>query len=541
MARVIYSAEINELKGSVGGTTFQRNKSGTISKLKSHLTYNPSSGQLISRSVLASLTRLWHSLSMSNQLSWNSFAAAHTKYSYWNVEKNLSGFNWFVHVNSNRLACGQSYSATPPSYATPLFCPTFFTLINNDGIGFSFDSFPERDSYYLFVFATPPIRQVNLQSRRSLRLIAVIDPDNLTIYDLTSAYEVAFNLSWPPASVSNSFNVLLAISCIDKNTFIAGQFYLDNYFFNADITPSLFADSYNAYTSPGKTLIVQGYGYTELGICFFCDNPNNKLFRSSDYAANWSDLGSILSTSSVRAPIVVSEGVYLAGTSSPGYIIRSTDYGLTWTNVFSYAGESQFFSLAYLGNGVCLATSAQNGLIFRSTDYGLNWTQITNPVTVQVIYSICVCGSGIIVLGTDTSGQILRSTDNGLSFSVVTPAYGQTYIYEMTYCGNGVILAATYPNGDIFKSTDYGVTWSVVFTISTGNRVVNIMYCGFGVVLATSGTPSKVWRSTDYGATWSILASPYPSANYCFIALINSSIALLASFQYTNAGTFDLR
>lgn len=228
MARVLYSAEINELKGSIGGTTFQRNNSGTISKLKTSLTRTPSGKQNDFRLAFASLSRLWAATSYENKVLWNSFALANTKFSYWNVEKVLTGFNWFVHINQNRLVCGQSIAASPPVYAAPLFCPEFSVYTTNAILEIDFPVFADKNSYYLFVYCTPPIRQLNLQSRQKLRLVSIASPTSSLYHAFTSAFVDYFNISWPPSSSSGDFNLLCAVSAVDSTTFIAGQFYLVN-------------------------------------------------------------------------------------------------------------------------------------------------------------------------------------------------------------------------------------------------------------------------------------------------------------------------
>lgn len=228
MARVEYSSIVNEIKGSIKGTSFQRNKSGTIAKGKSVLVFNPSVNQLVSQSDFNYVVGLWAALTFANKELWIAFALANTKFNYWNEEKTLSGFNWFVSLNSNRLLTGQALFTAPPAYATPLFCPEFNLNVAAESLDIEFVSFPTASDYYLFIFATPPLRSVNLQSRRHLRLISVIAPSSAESHEITAAWESYFNLVYPSSTVSNSYQILAAVSCVDSVTGIAGQFWLAN-------------------------------------------------------------------------------------------------------------------------------------------------------------------------------------------------------------------------------------------------------------------------------------------------------------------------
>lgn len=505
MARVLYSAEINELKGSVGGTVFQRNKAGTISKLKPSIVYNPSARQIISRASFNSLVSSWQQLSNANKLLWNTFASTYTKYDYFNVEKNLSGFNWFISINANRLLLVQSQHSTPPAYVTPITAPAFTTFPFDSTLSFLFDVFPERGEYYLFVFATPPLRSVNLQSRKSLRLISIIDRYNTLYNDVTTDWEDYFNISYPSASNSEDYNVLIAVSVIHKDSGIGGQFYLSNEPLNLTFDPTSLGDSMSDLGQQFSQSDIKSIINIGSGIYLAGTGGSGKVLRSTDYGANWSDQGQLGSEGFANCFADCGGGIEICGTIGSAKIFKSTDYGVNWTDKGQLGSESQVSSIAYCGNGILVAGTYSNGKIFRSTDYGENWSDLGTMFSQSQIRALVYIGNRVVLAGTYGSGKVLRSTDYGATWSDLGQQYSQTHINCFAYLGNGIVVAGTGSGGKIIRSTDYGLNWSDLGQQASEAYIQSMAYVSNGVVFAGTQNGGKLLRSDDLGATWSNL------------------------------------
>ena len=76
MARIIYSALVTQIKGSVGGTTFQSNAYGFTIKNKASVVKPRTMLQERSKKFFASATGAWRKLSQTNRDTWVSWAAA---------------------------------------------------------------------------------------------------------------------------------------------------------------------------------------------------------------------------------------------------------------------------------------------------------------------------------------------------------------------------------------------------------------------------------------------------------------------------------
>lgn len=513
MARINYTSIVNELKGSIKGTSFQRNKSGTIAKGRSVLVFNPTANQIGAQFNFNSLSRGWQGLTLANKLLWQAYATAHTKFNYWNEEKNLSGFNWYMAINAVRTLTGQSLFDSPPVYVTPLSCPTFKLFPISLGLSFMFDSFPERDGYYLLVFATPPIRSINLQSRKHLRLIKIIEPDNVNWYDVTSDWESYFKITWPSSTTDNSYQVLMAISCVDKNTGIAGQFALDNRALDLDLDPHTFGSSLLSTGVLFGENEVGSVSYIENGIAFGVTQPNFHVIRSTDYGVNWLDQGSLAAGVNGFATVYLGNGICLAGNITNSNIWRSTDYGQTWTNLGSFTTATKIYSFVYLGGGIVVCGTQATGNILRSTDYGLTWSDLGTMYSATFIGKGCYLGNGICVFGSSPNGDVFRSTDYGATWSQINVVAGTFACYSVKYIGNGVLFAGFGNTAYIYKSTDYGATWSLVTTVAGETRIRNLTYLGFGVILGLCGATGDLLRSTDYGLTWTNLGNILSATN----------------------------
>jgi hypothetical protein len=224
MARVVYSAEINELTGSVGGTVFQRNNSGTISRLKNVNRGKPTAARQGRNIILNQVVNAWRALTLTQQDAWITFAGTYNKTDYYGKERTITGLNWYIAVNMNRLAAGQSLTATPPANATGYPVEDYTLYVTDTGLELEWSSWPNEADFYVAAFATPPIYSQSLKNRSRIRLIGVYNPNGGHYIDLKSNYESKFGITWPPTATDGSFYVLISLVAISKTTFIAGQF-----------------------------------------------------------------------------------------------------------------------------------------------------------------------------------------------------------------------------------------------------------------------------------------------------------------------------
>ena len=99
MARVAFSAILNSVQGSVGGSVFQKNRSGFTLKNKSVNVNKNSSKQNSARRYLSELIIAWQGLSDTNKNLWENFSNFHPVLNKNNVNVNLTGYQLFLKYN----------------------------------------------------------------------------------------------------------------------------------------------------------------------------------------------------------------------------------------------------------------------------------------------------------------------------------------------------------------------------------------------------------------------------------------------------------
>jgi len=212
MARVTYGESITEYAGSIGGVTFCRNASGPIAKLRSNPPVNPSPEQSIFQTRMAMLVAYWPTLSQADKDAWDALAAAHDHTTPWGVTKTLSGYQWFLSVNFNRLLVGYSITDIPYSW-TVFEPPPSFTLAATSTY-LRCEWSPAYDPVAkLMFYLTLPLRQASIKLRRSLFYVGRRNPDaGITTFDLTSWFESLVNVTWATFFAAANCSVICRIS-----------------------------------------------------------------------------------------------------------------------------------------------------------------------------------------------------------------------------------------------------------------------------------------------------------------------------------------
>src|SRR3990167_8787809 len=128
MARIVYT--IGELFGSIGGLTFQRNRSGKTVRMRPTVGKKSTTKQQESHLTHNNLLRGWQLLSLADKNEWNTYADTFTKTNKFGQEKELTGQNWYESINYWRNVLGLSELTTPPAHDLPTSPPTFEILLS---------------------------------------------------------------------------------------------------------------------------------------------------------------------------------------------------------------------------------------------------------------------------------------------------------------------------------------------------------------------------------------------------------------------------
>lgn len=221
MGKVIYSSPVNVITGSIGGWTFQANPSGNIARSRPKGRLAQSSAQLASHQALQSLISDWAALSLGDQADWNTFASANDHETRYGDTKTITGFNWFISINYNRLLTSASILTSPPTYATPDAVDAYDVLAGATTIELEWSPTWSPTGHSIVIFTTPPLRTASVSNRSLWRFTDVLSGGSFGTEDITTAWETAHGLDWSVIQPSGSFNIAYMVQTIEVSTGIS--------------------------------------------------------------------------------------------------------------------------------------------------------------------------------------------------------------------------------------------------------------------------------------------------------------------------------
>jgi len=344
-----------------------------------------------------------------------------------------------------------------------------------------------------------------------------------------------------------------------------------------------------AVTVPDITMSIDGqyiYGIWPRVVGLF----QIELSRSIDFGVSWTPVGSVKvlsdnTTAAVLPSVATNDsGQYayaiwqqVVGADTIIKASRSTDFGANWTDLgsvisLSEAGEDATFSqvttnssgqYAYaIWRRVDSGTSKLRVQTSRSIDFGASWT---NPASVNTLSAddqnaanqkIITSSSGKyvyavwekIVDGSNTNIQFARSTDFGATFSGainIVSSIGKATRPEIAIDDTGQYVYIVYQVDNqtinLSRSTDFGASFSSPITIVTGTSSIfpkiatNKTGKNVYVIWQDNTNFTQMARSSyDFGQTF----SPSEMLTGSLDSFIESSITTDSSGRYVYAA-FD--
>jgi len=245
---------------------------------------------------------------------------------------------------------------------------------------------------------------------------------------------------------------------------------------------------------------------------------DNGLFKSTNGGANWTQMNSGLSATSVRAIAIDREDPYTIYAAVDAGLFKKTDGGTNWASagfsdnyVSSLVIQPQAASIIY-------ATSARG--VFKSTDRGASWNPMNSGLSGLPAYTAAIDPQDVNTLYVGTYGGVFKSTDGGENWSAAGSLQGKSSFAIVSLVIDpqrpSTIYAVIYDEWDddpdhdsgAYKTTDGGASWVAV------NDGLPIDRWGYAHVHALmidpknsntlyAGTFQGVFKSTNGGASWS--------------------------------------
>ncbi|HPD99580.1 MAG TPA: hypothetical protein PKV52_04890, partial [Candidatus Saccharibacteria bacterium] len=196
MARVLYSGIVTELVGNLGGTTFQKNKSGYIARNLGHCRKKSTFNQSVQQVKFYAQMAGYMALSVSYKTTWVDLATAHPIIDKFGNEKTLNGCNWYTSINSFLVAMGQSVLSAAPTYTLPSTVWTASGYWHSSGIYLGMNISSYNSDTRFFLYTTQAIKGQSISYSRFLRLTYIFDCDHTQDINVVTEWEAAHGQSY---------------------------------------------------------------------------------------------------------------------------------------------------------------------------------------------------------------------------------------------------------------------------------------------------------------------------------------------------------
>lgn len=236
MAQILLGGAVADIRGSIGGITYSRNRSGAYARNKTTPINAGSDKQSAVRANFASVAALFQTLKSSEAEAWTQYAALVPQFNSFGQEYIPSGKQMFMVANLNRSLVGQAQSKAPAFSNTTLPSLDLNSLVMTTEVTggvlveLSYAGLATNDAAnFVIVQATPPMQAVRESYRNRMRELsnAVFNAAN----DLTNAQANYFNGGDPlPATVDQIVN--LRARAVNADSGLSSAWY----YFKATLT-----------------------------------------------------------------------------------------------------------------------------------------------------------------------------------------------------------------------------------------------------------------------------------------------------------------
>jgi len=226
MARVTYGAMITALTGSIGGITFQRNRSGAIARVRPGRTGRNTVFQQNQISIFNKYVQLYGQVSAANKLLWDAFAVLWTHDNFFGETKTLTGLNYYIMINYYRELVGQAVTAAPPTHAIPSVGTSAAVALAANSIQITITAPATVAGDTLLFYATPPLRSLNYLPRKSIRLVHQLADSAPGIYEIGPEWEAYFGLDVTDDLINSGASFLCGVSAVTDTSGIPCPFLI---------------------------------------------------------------------------------------------------------------------------------------------------------------------------------------------------------------------------------------------------------------------------------------------------------------------------
>lgn len=188
MARIKYTALVESIRGSIGGTTFQKNAYGYTVKSKPNMLNPNTSRQNASKQLFSVAAQKWRNLTDPQRAAWDAYANAFPIPSRKNPDAYLSGFAAFVRWHGISQYFGNPTLSNPSGAQGTV--TNFTPFVGTDGsiLNMQPDVVYTNGPWNIFVFCTRPIQPTQTFIKSWLRFVFATNQAGSVDFNFQSGY-----------------------------------------------------------------------------------------------------------------------------------------------------------------------------------------------------------------------------------------------------------------------------------------------------------------------------------------------------------------
>jgi hypothetical protein len=221
MAIIQLGELVSNIKGSIAGTTYQKNGAGLIMRRRSNPARTSTTAQQTVHQTHQRRLSEWQNLSLSDRISWNQFAALYPKQNKFGVSKKITGQNFFESVNTTLEMIGQPLITVPPAHYLPEAVSPFTVLLVGNTLRLFFSVDQDLTLNSLLLWATPITTRTTLSVNQQRKLIGVVSGSVISNLNLDSYYQSVFPSDYAMLPIISNKQVIFCLQTVNNTSGIA--------------------------------------------------------------------------------------------------------------------------------------------------------------------------------------------------------------------------------------------------------------------------------------------------------------------------------
>ena len=218
MARVTYGGIITSINGSIGGTTFQKNRAGNIVRLRPIQKATSTLKQGVAHSKFSNLAVEWKKLSMADKILWNDYGVANPKIDKFGNTKILTGYNYFLSLNFWRVQLALSVLTVPPPFVIPAPVTDFVVNLTPTQILQESVTAPIAPNLKYIQYTSPPIYRTTKANFNQMRLSGISSENPPFPKDNTAGWNFIHGLDYAMLNATSTFYIGFGLIALDINS-----------------------------------------------------------------------------------------------------------------------------------------------------------------------------------------------------------------------------------------------------------------------------------------------------------------------------------